>query len=218
MLIDVPYYVELQRRMFDIFRYVSCHENNFQTHSVMVESLLVGAASFFDSQCQTFIREQSKAKRVFKREAEVRDFKTKVEGLDNFNCGDYRLLLEDDFALSKRAVNLNPYEEAMVLNPLNYAPDKIKGYPIEPFKEWGAGKSLPWWNAFTNLKHDRLNNHKEATLLNTILALAGCFVILTLQNEADFKKGNISHELYDLFFPLYWKWQGRVALMSFLWQ
>lgn len=218
MLIDVPYYVELQRRMFDIFRFVSCHENNFQTHSVTLESLFVGAASFFDSQCQTFIREKAQAKHVFKREAEVKDFKAKVEGSDNFNCADYRALMEGDFALSKRAVNLNPYEDAMILNPLSYAPDKINCYPIEPFREWGANKSLPWWNAFTNLKHDRLKNHKEATLINSIRALAAAFVILTLQNEVDFKHGHISPELYDLFFPLYWTFHGRIAVMSYLWQ
>ena len=218
MLIDIPYYVELQRRMFDIFRYVSCHQKNFETHSVMLESLLIGAASFFDSQCQTFIREKSLAHHVFTRKAEVKGFKQKVEGSDNFNCGDYRVLLESDFALSKRAVNLNPYEDAMVLNPLSYAPDKINGYPIEPFREWSQGKSLAWWNTFTDLKHERLKNHKDATLIKTVLALAAAFVILTLQNEADFKAGSTSPELYEMFFPMYWKWHGRVTLNSFLWK
>jgi len=216
MLIDVPYYVELQRRMFDIFRYVSCHEKNFPTHSVMLESLLIGAASLFDSQCQTFIREKSLAKQAFKREGEVKDFKKKVEGSEDFNCGDYRALLEGDFALSKRTVNLNPYEEAMVLNPMSFDPNKINSYPIGPFKEWSANESLPWWNVFTNLKHDRLKHHKEATLINTILALAASYIILTLQNEVDFKQGHISPELYDLFFPQYWQWHGRTSVMSYL--
>lgn len=218
MLIDIPYYVELQRRMFDIFRYVSCHEKNFETHSVMLESLLIGAASFFDSQCQTFIREKSDARHVFTQEANVKDFKVKAEGKDNFTCADYRVLLESDFGLSKRAVNLNPYEDAMVLNPLSHAPDKINGYPIEPFGEWGQNKSLPWWNTFTNLKHDRLKNHKDATLVNTVRALAAAFVILTLQNEADFKEGTTSPELYDLFFPMYWERKGRVSVMNFTWK
>ncbi len=218
MLSDVPYYVELQRRMFDIFRYVSCHKNNFETHSVMLESLLIGAASFFDSQCQTFIRDKALAKHVFKRECEIKEFKKKVEGSEDFNCGDYRVLLEVEFGMSKRAVNLNPYEDAMVLNPLSYDPSKINAFPIVPFQEWGADKSLLWWNTFTDLKHDRLTNHKEATLLNTILALAAAYVMLTLQNEVAFKHGHISPELYDLFFPQYWTWQGRIAVMSYLWQ
>ena len=126
--------------------------------------------------------------------------------------------LEADFALSKREVNLNPYEESMVLNPLNVAPDKINGYLIAPFREWSVDQSLPWWTAFTNLKHDRLKNHKDATLINTILALAAAFIMLTVQNEGDFKQGRVSPELYDLFFPKFWKWKGRITVASYLWQ
>ena len=218
MSIDVPYYIELQRRMFETFRYLSCHENNFEAHSVALEGLLVGSCSFFDSQCQTFIREKAAAKHTFKRESEVDSFQNKLSGKDNFNCGDYRKLLEGDFELSKRSVNLNPYEERMYSNPLSYAPDKIDGYPITPFHEWSADKGTKWWNVFTNLKHDRLAHHKEATLINTISALAAVYVILTLQNEIHFKEGHVSPELYDLFFPKYWDWKGRVSIMNFMWK
>jgi hypothetical protein len=217
VLVDIPYYIELQRRMFDIFRYVSCHEKNFETYSVSLESLLVGTCSFFDSQCQTFIREKSAAKHTFGQEAKVPEFGKKVYGSKNFNCGDYRELLEADFALSKNTVNLNPYEDAMYLNPLSYAPDAISGYPISPFKEWASGTSPFWWDAFTNLKHDRLTHHKEATLQSAIYALAAAFVILTLRNEKEFKDGHVTPELYDLYFPKYWTFKGRVSLMSFLW-
>jgi hypothetical protein len=46
---DVSYYVFLQRRLYDIFSYVSCHIGNFDTHSIQIESLLVDVCSFFDS-------------------------------------------------------------------------------------------------------------------------------------------------------------------------
>lgn len=203
--------------MFDIFRYVSCHEKNFATYSVSLESLLVGTCSFFDSQCQTFIREKSAAKYAFRQEANVPQFVNKVSGRTNFNCGEYRELLEADFALSKRTVNLNPYEDKMYLNPLSYAPDAVSGYSISPFKEWAAGTSPFWWDAFTNLKHDRLKHRQEATLRSAIYALAAAFVILTLSNEKDFKEGHITPELYDLYFPQYWTFRGRVGLMGFLW-
>jgi hypothetical protein len=55
--LEIAYYFELQRRVFDIFRYVSCHKANFNVYSVVVESVLVDAGSFFDSQCQTLIWE-----------------------------------------------------------------------------------------------------------------------------------------------------------------
>jgi hypothetical protein len=216
---DIPYYIELQRRMFDIFGYVSCHEKNFETHSVILESLLVDTCSFFDSLCQTFIREKSEAGHVFKHQSQVGDFKGKLSRGADFNFGDYMALLEGEFGLSKREVNLNPYEVDPYSNPLNYAPDKIAGYRIVPFKEWAAdpGKSL-WWRAFTDLKHDRLKNFRESTLQNVIYALAAVFIILTLRNETAFKAGSVTPELYDLFFPKYWTFEGRVMPGIFVWR
>jgi hypothetical protein len=43
-----------------------------------------------------------------------------------------------------------------------------------------SGTSLFWWDAFTNLKHDRLKHHN---------------VILTLRNEKEFKDGHVTPEL-----------------------
>lgn len=217
-LLDIQYYIELQRRMFDIFRYVSCHERNFDTYSVMLESLLIDACSFFDSLCQTLIREKSLAGWTFKQESMVSDFKKKVSGKSEFNFGDYRELLEGDFALSTKEVNLNQYEDALYSNPVHYSPDKISGHLIVPFKEWAAGSSSPWWKAFTDLKHDRMSNFREAKLRNVINSLAAVFIILTLRNESEFKAGSVSLELYDLFFPKYRTFKGRVSVMNFMWR
>jgi hypothetical protein len=203
--------------MLDIFRYVSCHERNFDTYSVILESLLIDTCSFFDSSCQTLIREKSMAGHAFKRASRVDDFKKKVSGRKEFNFGDYRKLLEGDFALSTKKVNLNKYEDALYSNPMNYLPDAISGYPIAPFKEWAAGDTSPWWNAFTGLKHNRLSNFREAQLRNVIHSLAAVFIILTLRHEAEFKGGSASLELYELFFPKYWAFKGRVSVMNFMW-
>jgi hypothetical protein len=54
---DVPYFLELQRRLLEVFRFVSCHERNFATYSLVLESLLIDGGSFFDSLCQSYIRE-----------------------------------------------------------------------------------------------------------------------------------------------------------------
>ena len=217
VLLEIPYYIELQRRIVDIFRYVSCHEKNFDTYSVVLESLLIDSCSFFDSLSQTLIREKSLAGYAFKQESQVDDFKKKVSGSAEFNCGDYRKLLEDDFVLYKMEVNLNLYEEAFYSNPMHYLPDAVSGHLIAPFKEWAAGSSPPWWKAFTALKHDRMNNFREAKLRNVIHSLAAVFIALTLHNETEFKAGSVSPELYDLFFPKYWTFKGRVSVMNFMW-
>jgi hypothetical protein len=205
--------------MLDIFRYVSCHEKNFDTYSVILESLLVDTCSFFDSLCQTFIREKSRTKYSFKQEQQVDQFQKKVSGKSEFNFGDYRKLLEGDLGLSAKEVNLNPYEGAMYSNLMNYVPDEISGYLIAPFKEWDAVPevSSSWWNAFTGLKDDRISNFSMATLGNVIHSLAAVFVILTLTNEIEFKAGTVSLELYDFFFPKYWRFRGRVSVMNFTW-
>lgn len=218
LLLDIPYYLELQRRMFDIFRYVSCHERNFETYSVNLESLLVDACSFFDSLCQTFIREKSLSGYVFKQQARVSDFKKKVNGKAEFNFAAYRTLLESDFVLSKREVNLNPYEDAPYSNPMNYHPDSISGYLILPFQQWATAQSAsPWWRAFNDLKHDRLNNFREAQLRHVIGSLAAIFVVLTLRNETEFKNGRVAADLYDLFFPKYWTFKGRLMPGNVMW-
>jgi hypothetical protein len=186
---------------------------------VVLESLLTDTCAFFDSLCQDFIREKSRAKYTFKQQHKVGNFQKKADGSEElyFNCGDYRLLLEGNFGLSTRRVNLNPYEDALYSNPMNYAPDEISGYMIVPFKEWSAGTSPTWWEAFTSLKHDRMSNFQQATLENALYSLAAVFIMLTVRNEADFKAGKVSPELYNLFFPKYWTFKGRVHLANFTW-
>ena len=203
--------------MVDIFRYVSCHEKNFDTYSVILESLLIDTCSFFDSLCQTLIREKSLAGYAFKQESQVDDFKKKVSGAAEFNCGDYRKLLEGDFVLSTMEVNLNLYEEALYSNPMHYLPGAVTGHLIAPFNEWAAGSSSSWWKSFTALKHDRMSNFREAKLRNVLYSLAAVFIILTLHNETEFKAGSVSLELYDLFFPKYWTFKGRVTVSNFMW-
>ena len=131
---DIPYYLELQKRVFDTLRYVSCHEGNFDTYSIVFESLLIDTCSFFDSICQTLIRERSLTE---KPEAHARDLDKKTKGSESLNFGDYRILLENKFLLSRREVNLNPYEGAEYPNPLSHGPDAICGHIIVPFKECG---------------------------------------------------------------------------------
>ena len=98
--LDIAFFTELQRRVIDIFRYVSCHKDNFDAYSIIMESVLVDSGSFFDSLCQKFIREKSLSGHHFKQESQVSEFTKKVSKISNFKFGDYRLLLEGDFALS----------------------------------------------------------------------------------------------------------------------
>ena len=51
---------------------------------------------------------------------------------------------------------------------------------ITPFKGWNSGcakKSLPWWEAYDNIKHSRYENKKAACQKNTLNILASLFLM-----------------------------------------
>ncbi|RJE46553.1 MULTISPECIES: hypothetical protein [unclassified Dehalobacter] len=52
---------------------------------------------------------------------------------------------------------------------------------FEPFKEWKNGYSLKWYQKYNNVKHDRHNNFKDATLGNLLESMAGLLCILYSQ-------------------------------------
>ena len=182
--------------------------------------MIVDICSFFDSLCQTYIRDKHFSGYVFKNEAQVENLKNKLEGKKNFNfnAGDYRKLIEGDFILSHRVVNLNLYEDNLFINPLRFSPDKIEGYEIVHFEEWNRDKGTEWWGSFTKLKHDRVRNHKEATLKNVIFSLAAVFVILCLENETAFKEGKVPPDIYRVFFPKFWESHGWVTRGIVTWK
>ena len=62
--------------------------------------------------------------------------------------------------------------------------------PIAPFRGWEPGdrstQSLPWYNAYNHVKHDRESHFSEAKLHNAIYAVTGSFVMLCAQYGWDF--------------------------------
>ncbi|MGA7577739.1 MAG: hypothetical protein ACLQUW_10145 [Desulfobaccales bacterium] len=215
---DIQYFLGLQDRFIDLLKYISCNENNFSCYSVKNESLIVDICSFFDSLCQTYISDLHYSGHVFINQTNVKSFLGKIQKKSNFNAGDYRKLLEGDSKLSIRAVNLNLYEDHLFIDPLGYHPDEIDGYQVVPFKEWGAGTQTKWWDSFTKLKHNRVLNHREATLRNVVFSLAAVFVILCLENEAAFMEGRVPPDIYRAFLPKFWKFYGRLMPGIFRWK
>lgn len=215
---DIQYFLDLQDRFSYLLKYISCHEDNFTCYSVKNESLIVDICSFFDSLCQTYIRDIHYSGQVFRDQSKIKAFQKKIEKKKNFDAGDYRKLLETEFSLSTKSVNLNLYEDHLFTNPLRYHPDNIDGYQLAPFKKWGSGRKTNWWNSFTKLKHNRALNHKEASLKNVVFSLAAVFVILSLENETEFKKGQVPPDIYDVFLPKYWDFSGRIMPGVFMWK
>lgn len=47
-----------------------------------------------------------------------------------------------------------------------------------PFKGWGDDSKLDWWDAFTSLKHHRINSYHLANLNNVLDAMAALVIII----------------------------------------
>jgi hypothetical protein len=59
---------------------------------------------------------------------------------------------------------------------------------VTPFKTWEDGaptKSLPWYDAYNAVKHDREGQFERATLECAFEAVAGCLVMLLAQYGHD---------------------------------
>ncbi len=212
--LDIAYYLELQKRFKEITLYIACHDDNFRTYSVKIENLFVDICAFFDSLCQTFIREKTASS--FSNAASVCCLSDKITGTKYFNIIDYKTLLENAFNLSSKEIILNLHEDYFYGNPAKLW-GQMQGYKIKPFDKWSGEYNLEWWQAFTKLKHNRLDNMKEATLKQVIYSLGATYIILSLKNEKKFKDGAITLELYEVFFPQYWKEHGRISSGTVLW-
>jgi len=202
--LEVQYYIELQDRMYDLFRYVACHESNFGTFSIRIESVLVDTCSFFDSLCQHFIRDLATTGHGFQNTARVKEFSKKIRGEKDFVISDYQQLLDEDFRLSNKQVWVKAYQDD------SFQIGTRDGYSISPFDDWKRGKPLSWWKAFTNLKHNRLSNIKDANLRHAVFSLGGVFIVLSQKHEEAFKEGHVDREVYSLYEPRYWQRSGSV--------
>jgi len=52
-----------------------------------------------------------------------------------------------------------------------------------PFEEWGRGQHLPWWADYNKIKHNRILNHRRATLDVAISTMCALHQILSLAPE-----------------------------------
>lgn len=215
--LDLTYYIELQNRAEEVFKFVHCHPNNFQTFSIKIENLFVDTCAFFDSLCQAHIIDEEKKGTTIDGGTQK-----KIKKNDHLNMVDYRNFFETNHNLSQKSLNLNPSDEIYFGNPFHYfhAAKTLGGEKITPFVSWSSSShsSLDWWSSYTSLKHHRLANYQKATLKGLIDALGAVFILLTVRHEDYFKKAAVGIEYYNLFFPEYWAKSGAVTQMVITWR
>lgn len=224
--LDLTYYIELQRRLEEIFLYVDCNRDNFNTFSVKIENLFVDTCAFFDSLSQTHIIEEKNKNVVFIAErSNAININNRIQNNNFLNMGDYKILFEQEYQLSNKTLNLNHSDSAYFGNPIAYffsywssGKQPLNGEEIKPFESWSNNNSTTWWKSYTALKHNRLANFKKATLEGLIEALGAVFILLTVRHEKLFKNGELGQEYYRIFFPNYYSYKSSISVGTIGWQ
>jgi hypothetical protein len=107
-----------------------------------------------------------------------------------------------DYVKLQSVMKLNSYEIALIRYPALKA--------TAPFAFWNATRptqSLPWYETYNKVKHDREANFKEASLGHAIEAVAACVVMLVAQYGVHALH---RHRLNNLFeFRDYPRWEPR---------
>lgn len=98
------------------------------------------------------------------------------------------VLKENNYPHKPTPLNTNDYVkllEPMLLDGYKLSLQSYKSFPaITPFKGWNSKSptiSLPWYDAYNKVKHDREENLKLATLENAVYAVGAAVVMLKAQ-------------------------------------
>lgn len=172
-------YLQREKEFIDFIKYVPPSENQKSVWSLKLANqlILIGSSidSFFKQALPFYLNESIKSKynskwsnvQSINKELELfnrlrySNKKNNNKKIRKLNFGDFRDLFEGYYnQLSKHAVYLLVTREKIV-----------------PFEEWSSGGSLSWWDAYTNLKHNRFKNRELATVENVLNALAALFLL-----------------------------------------
>lgn len=80
----------------------------------------------------------------------------------------------DDYKKVEQATHLSGY----TVQYSNWLPTS---YATQPFAKWATNESLPWYKAYNDLKHNRSQNFKLASLKNLLDAISGLLCIIHAQ-------------------------------------
>jgi len=152
-------YYILRDDLIKVFEYIEPSEKNIDTYSQKLYEILLRSCTEIESLC----------KLVFKK-----------NGVN----------------LKKNEKNIIRYSDLNCPMKLSDYEIKCYGYDIDFFKPFGAfseqkreNRSPIWYKEYNDIKHNRFENFKSASLKNSIHALGGVFVILCAQVTNSFEIG-----------------------------
>ncbi len=170
-----------EEEIFNFIKIVPYSEENKNTWSTRLTNIFLDICSLFDSICRFIVSkgEDNPDKKITIKNSKGRNITRKVKLL---NIEDFENNLLGNLEILNSNVVFYTY-------PLNI---------IKPFKSYR--KTNGWWSIYNSLKHNRLINYTKATLENTILALAGLFLLLVrYKNDEEFSKAILVYKWVDTY-------------------
>lgn len=94
------------------------------------------------------------------------------------------------------ADNIVKYREEIVLRYPEIKDVRVLlpkfGLTLNPWEQWGDGKSPFWWKAYNNVKHHRHTSFADANLKNSLNATAALFVLLLFFYKKEAEHGRLN--------------------------
>jgi hypothetical protein len=149
----------LQNEIRDLFEFIEPADINCDTYSYKIHQLLLRVCIEIENNFKAIMREN------IYTPTSKKSGKPRLE--DKWTINDY-LKINNSHHLSSYSV---------VFPTWTGEQHKTR----RPFKAWGDGDSLSWYNAYNKSKHDRSNNFMLANFNNLLDAYAGLFVVITSQ-------------------------------------
>jgi len=66
------------------------------------------------------------------------------------------------------------------------------GLTMRPWTDWESNKAPKWWTANNKVKHKRAENFQQASLINSMNAISGLYILLIISEAFHVQSGQIS--------------------------
>lgn len=139
------------RDLYEVFNYIEPNDDNLQTYSHRIYELFLRTATEFESNCKGILKANGYAKE------------------------ENRMNIKEDYFKIAQAARLSEYS----VNFERWTSARI----FQPFAAWNTTNyaSLPWYQGYNKVKHDRYANFREANMSNLMNAIAGLLCIMHAQ-------------------------------------